>query len=152
LLAGAVGCVGDAEAFVVGETRDRQPAVLDAEREDERAAEELFAVVELDLVEAVALSEADGASGDHEADAELVGLDAATFREFGAGDAGWEAEVVLDPGGRGGLAADRDGVENDGRKSPGCAVDAGCEPGGPGADDDEIERRLVRDRVLVQAE
>src|SRR5262249_50700933 len=132
LLAGAVGCVGDAEALVVGEAGDRQPAVLHAEREDYRAGHELVAVVELEQVEAVALGQGDGAAGNHEPDAELVGLDAAAFGELSTGDAGREAEVVLDSGGRGGLASDRDSVEDDGREAARGAVDARREPGGPG--------------------
>jgi hypothetical protein len=125
LLAGAVGCVGDAEALVVGEARDRQPPVLDAEREDHGTCQELVAVVELESVEAFALGETERAAGNHEADAELVGLDAAAFGEFGAGDAGGEAEVVLDPSRGGGLTADGNGVEDDGGETARGAVHAG---------------------------
>jgi hypothetical protein len=61
-----------------------------------------------------------------------------------AGDAGREAEVVLDPGRRAGPAAERALVEHQHREALGSGVDRGREAGGAGADHgDVVDRPLV---------
>jgi hypothetical protein len=86
LLACGVGRVDDAKSLVGGEMRDRQPAVLNPERKDDAAPEQLVAVFEADRMEAVALAQADRAPGNHGLRVELLGLDSSPLRELCAGE------------------------------------------------------------------
>ena len=74
--------------------------------------------------------------------AELLRLHERPLREVGAGDAGREAEVVLDPRAGAGLPAGRDPVDAQRSQSLGCAVHCGGEPGRSAADDDEVEAAI----------
>ena len=59
--------------------------------------------------------------------------------ELGAADPGREAEVVLDPARRSGLAAERSALDDQGVEPLGGAVDGGGEAGGAGADDEQVD-------------
>ena len=96
------------------------------------------AVVEPHGVVAVALVQADRLGRHADGGAELLGLDHRAVGQLGAGDAGREAEVVLDPGRGAGLPAGGDRVEHDRRQPFGGAVHGGGEPGRARADDDEV--------------
>ena len=79
------------------------------------------------------------AHGAREVRAELLRLHERPLGQVGAGDAGREAEVVLDPRARARLPAGRDHVDAQRSQPLGCAVDGGGEPGRAAADDDEVE-------------
>ena len=66
-------------------------------------------------------------------------LDGGARGEVLAGDAVWEARVVLDPRARARLAADGDGVEADGAQTLRGAVDRRRQAGRAAADHDEVE-------------
>ena len=77
--------------------------------------------------------------GEQELGAELPRLLVGTEGELVAGDAGGEAEVVVDHGALAGLAAEGLTLEHHGAEALGRAVDGGGEAGRPGADDEQID-------------
>ena len=77
--------------------------------------------------------------------AELHRLHLGPERQVAAGDPRREAEIVLDPRRGAGLPADRQIVDGDRRQTLRCAIDRGRQPGGTGADHDQIGRRLLID-------
>ena len=102
----------------------------------------------------VAGLERDRAVGSRGSRAELARLADGAAGELGAADAGREAEVVLDPARRSGLAAER-GALDDQRVEPlGGAVDGGGEAGGAAADDEQVDflarRQLASDPERAQ--
>ena len=82
--------------------------------------------------------------GDGEARPELVGLHDGALRQLAAGDAGGEAEVVLDPHAAAGLAAGRRALQHHRAQPLGGAVDRRGQPRRPGADDDQVVHRLLQ--------
>ena len=87
-----------------------------------------------------------GVGGD-ELGAEALGLLAELRHQLGPEDAVGEAGVVLDVGGEHELAAGADALDDDGLQVGAAGVDGGGEPGGAGADDDElVEIRHSRPR------
>ena len=107
-----------------------------------------------DDVSSVAGFERDRAVGGRRSCAELARLADGAAGELGAADAGREAEVVLDPARRSGLAAER-GALDDQRVEPfGGAVDGGGEAGGAAADDEQVDflarRQLAADPERAQ--
>ena len=129
-----------ARALEVLEPRYVELAVARPGGDEEGARRDLPGVVVADHVLAVALLEARRRARHVDLGAELLRLDRPALGQLGAGDPGGEAEVVLDPRGGGGLAADGDGVEQDRRETLRCAVDGRGDPGRTGADDDEVHR------------
>ena len=99
---------------------------------------DLGAALGADDVPAVAGRECDGAVGEPKLGAEEPGLLISALRQLAAAEAAWEAQVVADQRARAGLAADGTGVEHGRAEALGRAVDRGAEPGGTGADDDEV--------------
>ena len=95
--------------------------------------------------------EGDDGARDREPGAELLRLHLRPAGERLAADAGGKAEVVLDLRARAGLAAGGDAFEDDRLQSLRGAVDRGGEPGRAGADDGEVEHRVVVE-VLGDAE
>src|SRR5690242_17727531 len=83
--------------------------------------------------------ERDGAVGRGRASAELSCLADRTHGQLGAADASWEAEVVLDPPRRPGLAAERVAVNDQGVQPLGRAVDGRSETGRAAADDKQVD-------------
>ena len=136
------GRVVHAGHLVALEAVDRELAVVRAGRRDERAAGDLRAVgqrghdVPGDVVERGHRAGA----GDH--GPELLGLDRCPGGEVLAGDAGREAEVVLDARARRRLPADRDGVDRQRPQPLGRAVDRRGQPGRSGTDDDQVVAAL----------
>ena len=84
----------------------RRPAIAGSGRNDDRAAAQALAAVELDHVVAVFHRDR-RRSRARPAGTEPLGLERGALGEVGAGDPGREAEVVLDPRERAGLAAER---------------------------------------------
>ena len=70
---------------------------------------------------------------------ELPRLGDGSTGQLGAGDAGWEAEVVLDPAGRPGLPTKCSALDDERVEPLRGAVHGGGEPGRPGADDQQID-------------
>ena len=87
---------------------------------------------------AVSGLEGEGAVGRRGAGVELPRLGDRPAGELAAADAGGEAEVVLDPARRSGLAAERGALDDQRVESLGGAVDGGGEAGGAAADDHEV--------------
>jgi hypothetical protein len=102
-------------------------------------------------VSSVAGFELDGAVGGRGSCAELPRLGDGAAGELRAADPGREAEVVLDPSRRSGLAA-QSGALHDQRVEPfGGAVDRGGQAGGAGADDEQVDF-LTRRQFAADAE
>jgi hypothetical protein len=138
----ACGAVEDAPAGEAVEALDRQAAPGDAAGEDDRPSPQDVAPVEVHLMRCGV--DAFDRAGDEDLGAEPVCLLERTARERFTGDARGEAEVVLDPGGRARLAARRLTLDDDRTEPLGGAVDGGCQPGGPCADDHRVVLRGCR--------
>jgi hypothetical protein len=117
LLARRIDRVGDPEPLEFGEPRNRQAAVLHAQREDHAAREKFIAVFQRDDVKAFALRETDRAPGYHDVRRELGGLKPRPLGQVGSRQPGREAEVILDPCGGCGLPAHRHRVEHSSQQS-----------------------------------
>ena len=140
------GGVVHARALELLEPRDRQPAVLHAGRDQDRARPQLLAVVQPDRVVVGTLLERRRAGRDRELGAELLGLQDGAVGQLGAGDAGREAEIVLDARRRPGLAAGGERVQRERVESLRRAVHRRREAGGAGADDDQVADLVLRAR------
>ncbi len=140
------GPVPDAAALEALDVAERRPAVAGAAGDDHGAGGHAAAVVELEAVGALG-AEADELGDLRREDdlgAELLGLHEGAAGQRLAGDAGREAEIVLDPGAGPGLAAVALGVENGDRQALGGGVDGGGEPGGAGAHHRDVEHLAAR--------
>ena len=136
---GRSGGVEDRQSLELGEAVDRQPAVLGARCEQDGAGGDLPVVLEADEMPAVPRFEGEGAVRRRGARVELARLGDSAAGQLGAADPGGKAEVVLDPAGRPGLAAER-GALDDQRVEPfGGAVDRGREAGRAGAHDQQVD-------------
>ena len=136
---GSTGGVEDRQSFELGQAVDREPSVLGARREQDGARGDLLVVLEADEMPAVPRFEGERAVRRRGARVELARLGDCAARELGAADPGGKAEVVLDPAGRPGLAAER-GALDDQRVEPfGGAVDGGGEACRAGADDQQVD-------------
>ena len=97
---GRARSVEDADALVVLEVVDRQPAVVRAGGEHDGARRDLSVVLQPDDVAIGSRLERERPVRRRGSSVELPRLGHRAARELGAGDAGREAEVVLDaPGG-----------------------------------------------------
>ena len=144
VLAGAAHRLGHGRAVVhaaaleLGRAAGGQLPPVDAGGQHERGARELAAVGQLeDLVGAV-LAERRDLDRRQDLDAEPLGLGHAAAREVGAGEAGREAEVVLDPARRAGLPAGRLALQEHGLEPLARPVHRRRQPRRPAADDGEV--------------
>ena len=105
-------------------------------------------------VSSVAGFELDGAVGGRGSCAELSRLADGPAGELRAADAGREAEIVLDPARRSGLAAQRSALDDQRVEPLGGTVDRSGEAGGPGAHDQQVDflarRELAADPERAQ--
>ena len=136
---GAPGGVEDRQSLELGKAVDRQPPVLSTRREQDGARGDLPVVLEADEMTAVPRFEGEGAVRGRGARVELARLGDRAARELGAADAGGEAEVVLDPTRRPGLAAERGALDDERVEPFGGAVDRGREACRAGADDQQVD-------------
>ena len=125
-----------------------QPAIRDTRGEQHRVGGDGRTVGEPNDARASDDVDADSFLRGQELGAEAAGLCRRAAREVGSGEAGRETEVVLDARAHAGLAAERLSLDDDRSQPFRCAVDGGGEPGGAGADDDEV---VVRE-LLVRLE
>ena len=110
----------------------------------DRAGERVLPVVEVDPHEPlVAARELDGAVEAREDGVEAACLERRLACQLGAGDAGREAEVVLDPRAGAGLPAGRPRLGDERPQPLGAAVHRGREPGRPAAEHDQVEPLAV---------
>ena len=140
---GRPGRVEDADALVVLEALDREAAVLGAGRQHDRAGRDLVPVAGADDVAIGAGLERDGLVGSRGAAAELPGLGDGAAGELRPADPGREAEVVLDPPGRAGLAAEHRALEHQRLEPLRGPVHRGSEAGGPAAHDQQVDLLLL---------
>ncbi len=145
------GPVGDAGTLEGREIRDVRPAIAGAGGDDHGARPHGAAVGELQAQRIAGAAR--GAAAVEPRDLQRDGDLGAEFQRLAegasgqrlAGDAGREAQIVLDPGRRAGLAADRALVEHEHREALGGGVDRGREPGRAGPDHGDVVQGL-RDR------
>ena len=136
---GRPGGVEDGQTLELGKAVDREAPVLSARCEQDGACGDLPVVLEADEMPAVPGLERERAVRRRGARVELARLRDCAACQFGAADSGGKAEVVLDPTGRPGLAAER-GALDDQRVEPfGGAVDRGGEARRAGADDQQVD-------------
>ena len=131
--------VGDALAGEPVEALDRQPPPRDAAGEDDRPRPQDVAAVEVHL--ARRRVDPRDRPRDEDLGAEPPRLLQRAARQLVARDARREAEVVLDPRRRAGLAAGRLALDHDRPQPLRGAVDGRGEPGRPGADDHRVVLR-----------
>ena len=91
------GRVEHADSLEVGEILEREPPIVGAGREHDGAARHLVALLQPDDMVSVARLERDRAIRSSGPGAELARLADRATRQLVAGDAGREAEIVLDP-------------------------------------------------------
>ena len=103
-----------------------------------------LAVVQVDRVVAVLARQLHRLGRHRQPGAELFRLQQRPRRQLAAGDPGREAEVVLDPRGGAGLAAEGDRVDRLRVEALGGAVDRGRQAGRAAADDDQVAERRRR--------
>ena len=124
---GRPGGVEDGQSLEFGQAVDREPPVLGARREQYGARCDLPVVLEPDEMPAVPRFERERAVRRRGARVELARLGDRAARELGAADPRGKAEVVLDPSGRPGLAAERGALDDERVEPFGGAVDRGGE-------------------------
>src|SRR5438309_3138205 len=120
---GRPGRVEDADALVLVQVLERQPPVLRAGGQHDGASRDFVSLLELYEVAPVSRLERDCAIRSGRTHAELPRLGHGAARELGAADPGGEAEVVLDPARRSGLAPERGALDDERVESFGRAVD-----------------------------
>ena len=84
--------------------------------------------------------------GNRRFDPEFLRLGVGACHQRHAADPGREAEIVLDPRRRAGLAAERAAIEHDRREAFGGRIDRGGKAGRPGADDRDVVEVIGIDR------
>ena len=128
--------VGDAVPGEPLEALDRQVAPDDAAREDDRPRPQDVAAVQVHLVGRRV--DARDRPGHQDLRAQPARLTQRAIRQFLAGHARGEPEIVLDPRGRARLAAGRLALDDDGTQALGRSVNRRGQPGGSGADDHRV--------------
>ena len=128
--------VGDALAGEAVEALDAEAPPRDAAGEDDRLRAQDVAAVEVHLVRGRV--DARDLAGHQDLGAEPPRLLQRSARQLVAGDAGREAEVVLDPRGGAGLAAGRLALDHDRPQPLRRAVDGRRQAGRAGADDHRV--------------
>src|SRR5207237_3444068 len=136
---GRAGRVEDAQTLVVAHALEREPPVVGAGGEDDGACCDLVLLFQSYEVSSLAGFERDRAVGGRGSCAELARLANGAAGELGAADPGREAEVVLDPARRSGLAAERGALDDQGVEPLGGAVNGGGEAGGAAANDEQVD-------------
>ena len=136
------GAVEDALSRKTVEAGNLQLPPGDTARDDDRAGPEHVPSVEVHMA-CCSVDPVDRA-GDEDLGAQSPRLVERLAREVVAGDAGREAEVVLDAGRGAGLAAGRLALDGDDPKSLRGAVDRRGEPGRAGPDDDDVVLGVLR--------
>ncbi len=130
------------------EAFDIEPPITRAAGYDDRARADSLAVIEVQ-------SETAGVIGhaqlfhfirDRHFGAEFLRLIVGPRHQGDAGDAGRKAEIVLDPGRRAGLAAERPAIEHKNGEPFRRGIDRGREPGRTGADDGHVVDPVWIDR------
>src|SRR3569623_166881 len=134
--AGAVIHTGAEQTVFVGEA---EPAVFDAGRADSSMGDDAGAVFEVDDAFAGLEFGAHPLARQQNLHSELAGLFPRPFGEFGAADAGGEAQVVFDIGAAAGLTADRPALHQHRAQTVGAAVHLGAQPGRTRA----VDRKIV---------
>src|SRR5262249_36083374 len=128
-----------AHALVALEALDGETPVARAGREQNRAGRDLVSLLEPDVMTAVAGDELERSVRRRHAGVELPGLRHRAARQFGARDAGGEAEVVLDAARRPGLAAEGGALDDERVQTLRRAVDRCGQAGGAAADDEQVD-------------
>ena len=137
----------DRRALELVEPVDLEPAVARAGGEHDDARLHPLAGREQDVARVVAAFELHRFVGNGDLDPELLRLAERAAHQRHAGNAGREAEVILDPRRGAGLAAERAAIDGEHRQPFGAGVDGGREPGRPGADDDDVVEPVGVDRA-----
>jgi len=135
----AGGAPADAAADELGLAGDARPPRLHAGGEDHRAREDLLPVRGHDVVALGVAAKLGDALDLAHLGAELLGLLLHLLGEVEPRDALGEAGVVLHEVGEGDLPAGHVALEDGRLEAAAAAVDAGGQPGGAGADDDDVE-------------
>jgi hypothetical protein len=107
------GCIERADALVVGEIGERQPPVLGTGCENDSPGGDFVPSLELHHVPPVVDPERSRAIGRRRPSAELACLRHGPARQLDAAEPGREAEVVLDPSGGSGLAAESSALDHE---------------------------------------
>ena len=136
------GAVEDALSRKTVEAGNLELPPGDTAREDDRAGAEHVPSVEVHM--ACRGVDPGDRAGDEDLGPQSPRLVQRLAREVVAGDAGREAEVVLDAGRRARLAAGRLALDGDDPKSLRGAVDGRGEPGRAGPDDDDVVLGVLR--------
>ena len=136
---GRAGRVEDADSLVRLEVVDRQPAVVGAGGEDDRAGRDLVVVLETDDVPVGARLERHRAVRRRRTRAELSRLRDRAGRQLRAADSRREAEVVLDPARGASLAAEGRALDDQGLEALRRAVDRRAEARRAAADHNEVD-------------
>ena len=121
--------------------REVQLPVLDARRDEERLAAHLRPVGEPDHLVRVLHGHAHDLLRGQDLRPEAAGLGHGSARQVGAGQAGREAQVVVDPRRGPGLAARGLPLHHQGLESLGRPVDGGGQAGRSAAHDDQVVER-----------
>src|SRR5882724_1643217 len=135
--------VVDAGALELRAAFGPQPAVLGAGCDQQALGGDRLAALELQHRVGVDEGQADDRRGHGQARPELVGLEDGALRQLAAGQAGGEAQVVLDPHAAAGLAAGPGALQDDGVEPLGGAVDRRRQPRRPRPDHDQVVDRVV---------
>ena len=144
--------VVDAATLELGETWDLQSAVLHAAGDDDGPGGDVVLVVEADLEPVRVARQSGHRPGRDEPGPELDRLQHRRPGQLAAGDAAWEAEVVLDPRRRAGLPSQGDTLGDDDIEPFGGPVDGSGQARRAGADDQQVAMRLVGQPGEVQSD
>src|SRR5690242_13382793 len=101
----------DRSALELVEALNAEATVARAGRENDRSRLNAFAGRQLDVARVVAALEPHRLIGNGDLDPELLRLAERAAHQRHAGNAGGEAEVIFDPGGRTGLTAERTAID-----------------------------------------
>src|SRR5262249_8832213 len=131
--------VEDRQSFELGEAVHREPAVLRARSEQDRARGDLPVLLEPHEMPAVPRLERQRTVRRRPAGIELARLRHRAAPQLDAGEPGRKAEVVLDPSRRSRLAAERGALYGKCVEPFGGAVDRGCKARRAGTDDQKVD-------------
>jgi hypothetical protein len=137
-----------ARRFEQVEALDCEATILRTAGENDRSCAHALAVGQSqhDAAVAVLRLEARHLRRNRRLDPEFLRLGIGAGHQRHAADAGREAEIVLDPRRRAGLAAERAAIEHDRREAFGRRVDRRGKTGRPGADDRDVIEVIGIDR------
>ena len=124
--------------FVLVKIVDRQPPVLRAGRDHDRARGDLVILLQADNVASVARLERERAEWGRQARLELPRLGDGAAGQLRAADPGREPQIVLDPPRRSGLSPEAGALDDERVEALRSSVDGGPEAGGAGADHEQV--------------